>query len=370
MKKATGVAILFLAALFLALPSGTWASENGLVKLGKAIDSLTLNADLRIRYELRDRDEVAPDKKNTTTDRMRTRFRLGFVWDNNEESWKVGAGLCTGGADATSTNATWSNGNFFETGDIRLDYAFAQHKLGDSVKFTAGQQKMLWNTSWLLWDGDVRPAGFTFNFDRSGFFATAGAYVARQYGNNMGKLYVAQLGYAGKIDSFDFMLSTSYQPFNKELDEQNRPNSNYKWEIYDVYGTAGIPIGDVKLSAYGHWFVNLGADGDVGQGVLGGTLKPGDEDTGWVAGLDAKYKAFGAGVAYAEVGADSCFGPLKDGDFGSGISDTDLRGWVASLSYNITKNFSVAGKGLFYEAKTRDKQPSVNLYQVDLGYKF
>ena len=159
--------MLFTIFVFscLVLPVPALCQDNGQdneekaaggITLRDCIENLTLEGDLLIRYERRELD--VPDGDDKNLDRIRTRFRLGFVWKSLDESWEVGAGLAPGGPEATRTQDTWSEEEFFGTGDIRLDYAYASHSLGD-LTFVVGQQKNPFETSWLLWDSDVRPAG-------------------------------------------------------------------------------------------------------------------------------------------------------------------------------------------------------------------
>ena len=129
------------------------SSQKDTLVLSKHIDNMSIKGDLRVRYERRDRDLAAGG--NDVLERMRARFRAGMVWKNSSENWEVGAGLTTGGVKGTSTFDTWGEDEFFETGDIRLDYAYGKHTLGP-FKLTAGQQKNPFETSWLLWDSDLR----------------------------------------------------------------------------------------------------------------------------------------------------------------------------------------------------------------------
>ena len=175
------------------------------------IDGLELSGDLRVRYELRNLDD--PNGPTDNRDRFRHRVRLGGVWKNKTENWEVGAGLATGGSDATSTNQTWGETSDFETGDIRLDYAYAKHKISDFA-FTLGQQKNPLLGSWVIWDGDVRPTGLTAQYAHSlGLFATAGAYNVRYYINSNGKgantamLYAGQLGYEQKFGDISAVIA-------------------------------------------------------------------------------------------------------------------------------------------------------------------
>ena len=329
------------------------------------IDQLDIKGDLRVRFERRDVDG------GKARDRFRTRFRLGGVWKNKTESWEVGAGLATGGTDGTSTNDTWGDAEPFETGDIRLDYAYAKHKMGD-FSFTLGQQKNPFLCSWLIWDSDLRPTGFTSQFAHgSGFFATLGAYGLVLYdSDNTAMMYAGQLGYTNTIGNVGLTVAAGYQQYDSIWSSAAAPNSDYDFEIGDIYAQADFSAGSVKLSPYAQIWSNFGADGGVGEGQVGGTLEPEDEDLGWVAGIDAKMGHFKLGYAYAVVGADSIYEGLKDGDFGTGAGDVDVKGHKISAAYSFTKNVSAGITAMLYESDERSTDDEVDLYQIDMVYKF
>src|SRR6056297_1772827 len=114
--------LFFVFTGFLLHPMSTSAQVN----LPDFIESMDIKGDLRVRYDYQDLDEAAD---NDPKDRLRLRFRMGVAWHNPAENWKIAAGLATGGASGNTTNATFSNDAIFETGDIRLDYAYAEHSL-------------------------------------------------------------------------------------------------------------------------------------------------------------------------------------------------------------------------------------------------
>jgi len=358
--------------------------DTPLVKLGKGIDSLTLTGDLRARWETRDLE--MRNAADTSRDRMRTRFRLGLVWNNPDGNWEVGAGLATGeaidsngdgnadtgAAGATSANDTWSAGSPFETGEMFLDYAYAKHSW-DKAAVVLGQQKSPFKGSWLLLDSDIRPAGLTAAYAADGLFAGAGVYDVQQRGNNMGGLYATQVGYTIEGEGMDVLVAAGYFHFNGNANKVlGRPNTKYEWHIGDLYAEAAVPVGDAKVKLYGDLFKNFGADGDAGQGQQGGNLEPEDEDVGWLLGLDMKLGAFSAGYAYAYVEADSCHMALKDQDFGAvaGMNNTDVKGHSVKLGYKLTDNCSVGATARFVRAIELDSQGRGDLYQLDVKYKF
>lgn len=335
------------------------------------INQLKIKGDLRVRYERRDRDN--PDDNYDARNRFRTRFRLGGVWKNKEENWEVGAGVATGTNSGTSTNDTWGEESEFETGDLRLDYAYAKHSYSDFT-ITLGQHKNPFVKSWLFWDSDLRPTGLTVQYAHgTGVFATMGGYGVRFYsdhGNDTAMLFAGQVGYKNKFGNTAYSIAAGYQHFDGVFSSAEAPNPDYDFQIADLYAKASLPIGSFKLSPYVHIWTNFGADGNVGEGQVGSDLDPGEEDIGWVLGLDGTIGKFKLGYAYAVVEADSIFGDLKDADFGTGLSDTDIKGHRINAFYNFTKNVSSGITAMLYEANERAIDREVDLLQIDVKYKF
>lgn len=354
------------------------------VLANKFIDQLTLKGDLRVRYERREKDYKAPSTSEKDRDRWRTRFRLGGVWQNTAENFEIGAGLATGSDDPTSTNDTWSESKVFETGDIRLDYAYGKHKWNDFT-FTLGQHKNPLKTSWVLWDGDVRLAGLTGQYAANGLFATVGGYGAKLVNDdNTATLVATQLGYNGKAGDMKYTLAAGYHTYSSSLINDGAANnlfnlnnvdpSKYDIEVGDLYGDVSFPLGSVKMKMYGQMWKNFGADGAAGQSQASTyTGKPEDADTGYVFGLEGKINKFKLGYAYSVVEADSLFGYLADSDFGDGLSDTNKKGHKVSLGYNMTKNWSTGFTWFNFEYDEYNGSTgvdSVDIYQLDVKYKF
>jgi hypothetical protein len=352
--------IFFCISLLMGLSGNAFA---GPVSASDFIDNMSINGDLRIRYEYAEKD--VPDED--PTDRWRQRFRLGMKWNNNAENWTLAAGLATGGADATSTNHTYSDTTFFETGDIRLDYAYAEHKI-NALKFIAGQQKNPFLTTWALWDGDVMPVGFTGQYQMAPVFVTMGGYDVRYIDRDVAYMYAVQAG--AKIDFITAALGYyTYGRVDEILGKENM-DKDYGYDIVDVNVASEIKMDPVTLSPYAHVFYNMGAEGVEGQSFLGGNIDPEDENMGWLIGIGAKIDKFSVSVDYAKIGADSCIAALKDGDFGNALNSVDVQGFKVGLGYKVTQNFSLAATAYLYEAAERDLDQDAKTYHFDLNYKF
>ncbi len=335
-------------------------------------EELELKGDLRVRYERRDRD-ATPD--NEVRDRMRTRFRLGMSF-KTANGWDVKAGLATGGADPTSTNDTWSDNADFETGDIRLDYAYAVHKFGDNVELAFGQQKSPYTNAGISMDSDARPTGVSvMASDLGPAFVTAGAYKVRYNGSDQswGNLFAVQGGV--KVEGDVGMTGAlGYYRYNSAVvDNVGGLGEDYQFHIVDLYGDINFKLGDVgKLKFYGEFAQNMGADGNVGEGQQGGTIDPEDNNQHFILGGQAKISKVKFSLDYVVVEADSLYNALKDADFGTGVANSDIEGFRAKFSYSVTKNFSIGATYMAYERIEEENtaHDDAELIQIDFKYKF
>ncbi|MBU0968764.1 MAG: putative porin [Proteobacteria bacterium] len=360
----------------------------------KFIDQLTLKSDLRVRYDRRSRDAYSESSSSDEDrDRWRTRFRVGLIWDNQEENWQVGAGLIANDQNmASNSNGTWSEDTTFGRQYVSLDYAYAKHKWGDFT-ITLGQQPNPYEMAWVMYDGDVRFAGFTGQYgQKTGPFATLGAYDAKLVDDdNTAMLYYGQAGYRGQAGDVTYTLAAGYQTYDQsfindmadspyEYNEDKAYNyqidpDKYGLDIGDLYGEVSFPAGSAKVTAYGQVWKNFGADGDYSQ-IYNFPEEPDDADMGWAVGASAQIDKFTLGLDYSVIEADALLGLLADADFGSGISWTNKKGYRLQAGYDFTKNWSVLISYLWYEQEedfydsTAAKWEDADIIFIDAKYKF
>ncbi len=289
-------------------PPAAAEKVSGKVALAnKFIDQLTLKSDLRVRYDRLGKNYYGQaTDTDYNRDRWRTRFRLGFLWDNEAEDWQVGAGLIANDQNqATNSNGTWSQQSAFDRNYVSLDYAYAKHKWQDFT-FTLGQQPNPYEMAWVMYDGDVRFAGLAVQYgQKTGPFATLGAYDAKlvpatnTLGDNSAMLYYGQAGYHGKSGDVKYTLAAGYQKYDQTFindmatlqDSKGKlvydiDPDEYGLDIGDLYGKISVPVGSTTLSAYGQIWKNFGADG-TGSQIKEFPKDPDDADLGWAVGVKA-----------------------------------------------------------------------------------
>lgn len=377
------------------------------LSLPKQIDGLSLKGDMRLRYEYRaeENDSSSGDSDSREKSRLRTRLRLGGVWKNSSESWEIGAGLATGGygsksdssihkqtSSGKSTNASWNGDGVWETAAINLDYAYAKHTWED-FSLTLGQHKNPYTSTYIMFDGDLRPTGATAQYGSGPLFATLGAYNLRSddgldNDQTLASMYAVQVGTKMETEGVEGVLAVALYTYDDETTEwyvgRDDEDDSYAYQIGDIYGSIGTKVGDVGLTAYAQFAKNFGAD----NGDLGDTKQPGSgspaypaydaesNDQAWVLGLEAKYDRLKLSYSYAHIEGDAVPWFMTDSDFGAAIPGSDIslnvEGHKIGVEYKLTKNCAVAATAmlteLIEENGSSDKEGE--LYQFDLKYKF
>ena len=348
------------------------SKQKPLLSLYSDSDEIAIKGDLRIRYERRSRDTKGNDD---TRDRFRQRFRLGFTWKNTESDWLIGAGLATGDQSATSTNDTYSDGAIFETGDIRLDYAYAQRKFYNHYTLTLGQQKNPFVSSGILWDGDIRPVGVTLNYSKDNLFATVGAYDVIHVGNDANDAFLFTL--QGGYKSEQFVLALTYYHFTDALTSSKASNisglpanvdDDLEFQILSLYSSYSFSISDVKLDIYSEASVNLHDNGRTGIDQNGVNSSSGNDNYYLALGTSIKYKNFKFKYNYAYIESDSIFGGLKDSDFVTSNFSTNVKGHKIGLDYQVSKNITL-GSTLYLVDEINGSE-SLQQLELDVIYKF
>jgi hypothetical protein len=345
-----------------------------LLKLGKNTRNLELVGDVRVRWQREERDDNAGT--TDSRDRFRQRVRLGFKWMTADDI-EVGAGLATGGADPTSTNDTYSDGTFFDTGDIRLDYAYGKKTWaneGDSTSLTLGQMKNPFVSSWLFWDGDIRPVGLVGNYKMAnGLYATLGGFEVNNLGRDQASVQMlgTQVGYNGEAGDGKYSANLAYYMTTSSVEDILPAgfDQDFSFDVLDFYADYKQKVSDVDLKLYGDYFVNLGAESSAEK----------DNNVGYLLGVEGKYQDITLGYAYGHVEAVSMLAgavagaglvPMGDSDLGSTVGGgTDYKAHRVNVGYALTKSLSIGLTVAF--AKTLEaNEREGTLYQLDTIFTF
>ena len=355
--------------------SPTWAKK------------IKIKGDLRTRFQY-ERQETNTDAR----ERGRIRYRLGLE-SKLSDDLKVGAGLASGGDDPRSTNQTFED--TFETGDIRLDYAYAEYEPLENVKLVGGKflfKDYLWTPTDLLWDGDINPYGGSIHAEHSlmddvdGFLNT-GVWVIDEHNktDRPGRfLNYVQGGLEVKSDNVDAKVAATYYGFH------GVKGTCPDWTAGTNTGVATIATAGACTGALVHDYDSVGASTEFGIAQLFGGLPldideriavfgdfihnvdPSDNANGWAAGVKFGNKKIArnkwqAKWLYAYLGKDAWLDALPDSDRYGGRTDT--KGHEVALEYGLTDNVTL---GLDYYRSERivaANNPE-HLVQGDIVFKF
>ena len=186
------------------------------ISLGDGISSLKIRADIRLGYE---RFTTKNGGLRSSNDSYHQRVRIGLTFTGSGH-FSFDIGMATGGNNGTSANDYFGTQSDFETGDLRLDYAYTTYKMG-RMRVILGQQMNPFLTTGLLWDSDVRPVGITGKVDNGALFFTLGLYdVLRNidaYGDDSKSdnlLVSAQIGFKGTMKETDYSIALGIHHYN------------------------------------------------------------------------------------------------------------------------------------------------------------
>ena len=125
-----------------------------------------IKGDIRLRYQYEDRDG------SNTRSRGRYRARIGII-GKPVDNFEAGVGIASGGTDPRSTNETFDD--TFETKGAQMDYGYLQYKNG-GIQAIGGKFKRksyLYQSTDLMWDGDVNPEGFATKYTAKNAYGKA-----------------------------------------------------------------------------------------------------------------------------------------------------------------------------------------------------
>ena len=346
------------------------------------VQKMKLKGDLRIRVQLNKAKNISDERV-----RGRIRFRLGIV-TQVAKTLTVGAGLATGGTDPRSTNDTLDK--TFETPDIRLDYAYAEWSPSqvDGLSLVAGKfprKKYLWNTTDLLWDGDINPEGGSVLYkkelaDNVNGFASGGVWIMDDLNDLSASgaetdpfLVYLQTGLGYKKDIYDAKFAVTKYAFNgvsgasftHSADSNTLDGADKLIYDYDSIGTSSefgikepfdLPV--ERLALFADTIFNYSADTDEDFGFAFG-LKFGDKSVSKPGSWQFKY-------IKAKLERDAWLDTFPDSDRFDGMTNVKSHEFV--LSYALMKNV-VLGLDYYYstELSGTDEQ---HVGQFDVVMKF
>ena len=334
-------------------------------------DKVTLQGDLRYRYENIDQETVASDRN-----RQRIRARAAII-AKPQDNLEVGFGLSTAeNNDPISPNQTIGNGGSRK--DISLDLAYFNWTALPGLNVIGGKFKnFLYRPGKhsLLWDGDWNPEGLGATYTKGPFFGSViGTWLESDSNSTEEFTFGGQIGAStmvgeavkltGGVGYFNFNTAgkdTFYGSDTAFADNSFDPLTNlylFDYQELEVFADVGFKVAGLPASVFADYVKNTDAN---------------EFDTGWAAGVvlgAAKAKGtWEASYTYQELDPDAVFGALTDSDFGGG--GTDNKGHVLRGAYALTDKWNLA---FSYFMNTIDQntgtEQDYDRLQLDMNLKY
>ena len=356
--------------------------KSDAVGLPEWVKKTKLQGDFRFRYQT-ESVENAPAITGLDIDeqdRWRIRWRLSAHTKVNEQ-WKVGFGLASGGSDPRSTNQTLRRG--FSTGDVRLDYAYANYAPYKWLSAWGGKFKNpIWHTKDLLWDGDIRTEGIAAKVKYSvnpdvGLFFTPAFFVLTE--SILGEqddayMWLLQAGVDWKIsDKVSLKFAPTFYTFENLKGTPGPitlaiPTNSRDAEGNLLFDYDAIAFGLESGYKFGGFIPYLGVFGEYVH-----TFEPDDDETGWLAGVlvgHKELKDFGQWrfkYNYRRLERDAWPDFLPDSDFLFGA--TNVKGSEVEFSFGLTSHVTI-GLDYYFDNKFINTDIEQDLLQIDLLTKW
>ncbi|OUU76260.1 MAG: hypothetical protein CBC29_00645 [Methylococcaceae bacterium TMED69] len=318
-----------------------------------------VKGDIRLRYQYQDTDG------GNARSRGRYRARIGII-GKPVDNFEAGVGIASGGTDPRSTNETFDD--TFETKGAQMDYGYLQYKNGglQAIGGKFKRKKYLYQSTDLMWDGDVNPEGFATKYTAKNAYgkayAAAGILVLDEQGGSSDDpfMYYGQIGQKfksgniyGQIAGMYYALSDYNTGTSDNGGEHSAgTNTDDNFGGFVISSELGTKMGGAKVSVISDYINNLSTNTN--------------EDSAYAVGFKWKYGKWKAKYIYADLEHNAVPDFLPDSDRFNG--DTGIKGHEFAIGYKLNKRVSL---GLDFYA-TEDDVTNVNqeILQLDLKMKF
>ena len=323
-----------------------------------------VKGDIRLRYQYQDTDG------GNARSRGRYRARIGII-GKPVDNFEAGVGLVSGGSNPRATNDTFSD--TFETKDARMDYAYLQYTKGglEAIGGKFKRQRYLYQTTDLMWDGDVNPEGFATKYTMKNAYgsayAAAGILVLDEEDGLSDDpfMYYGQLGRKFKSGNIYGQIAGMYYA----LSDYHFLNDDGSTAFNNGEHSAGTNTDD-NFGGLG-FSAELGTKTDFGKisfitDYTNNLATNTEEDTAYAVGLKWKKGKWKAKYIYADLEHNAVPDFLPDSDRFNG--DTGIKGHEFAIGYKLNKRVSL---GIDFYA-TEDDVANVDqeVLQLDLKMKF
>ncbi|HYP18204.1 MAG TPA: putative porin [Opitutus sp.] len=345
---------------------------------------LTLNGDVRLRYENDWDSHTATGARRVDRERGRVRVRVSAAYRFNPD-WSFGARIRTGNTQSQqSPHLTFeaSDGSANDDLQFSLDRYFLQYKHGATTAWAGRNSSPFWQQNELFWDEDITPTGAAAVIDSkrgdATLTTTLGAFALPDGANRLnGHLFAGQLKYTLPLKPAQLIVAGGLHAFDGRSGARFLRNRNGERDYL-----VGILSAQWSTVA-GTWPIALGVDllknfadynaADVAPLPAAQT----DETNGWVFSATAgqlKNRGdwlFGYYYAHIETfAANASYAQDDWARFGNGPQSdlTDIKGSEFRLAYAITKDLNLMARCFLVEAIT--SRQDAKRFRVDANWKW
>ncbi len=349
-----------------------------------AAPNLTVNGDIRLRYESDwDSHNAAGGRR---LDRERGRFRLRATAHYKfNDTWSFGARIRTGNTHSQqSPHLTFHADDGSPSDDLQfsLDRYFLQFKQRHTTAWLGRNSSPFWQQNELFWDEDITPTGVAASFDtkhgNNTLTTTLGAFALPDGVNHLhGGLYAAQLKYVVSAKPSQLTLAAGLHAFEGKRGARFLRNRNGERDylVGVLNAQWSTPVASRPLALGIDVFHNFKDYSAAEIAPLPATQR--DETLGYV--FSATYgqlknpRDWFLGYYYAHVETFATNASYAQDDwarFGSGPQSdvTDIKGSEFRVAYAFTKDLNVMARLFLVEAITSNQD--AKRFRLDLNWKF
>lgn len=345
--------------------------------------NLTLNADVRLRYENDWDSRNAAGVERDDRDRGRVRARIGAGYAFTDD-WSIGARVRTGSPDSQqSPHLTFaSSDNKQDAFGVVPDRYFVQYKHGGFTGWGGRNLTPFWQQNELFWDEDVTPTGMALSYDQKvgagNLTATGGAFYLPDGGYDLhGRMLAGQLKYTLPVHSSKLTWAAGMHYLDGRTGTTLLRNRNGERDYLIGVASAqwSVPVAKRPL-AFGVDVFNNFRNYTAAE-VAPLPARNAKETFGYV--LSAQWgqlkqaKDWMAGYYYAHIETLAVNASYAQDDwirFGNGTQTdaSDFRGHEFRLAYAFTKNLNVVARLYLVQAITTVQDGK--RFRIDLNWKF
>lgn len=345
--------------------------------------NLTVNAEIRLRYEVDWDSKDAAGVERDDRHRGRIRARLGAGYAITDD-WSIGVRVRTGSSDSQqSPHLTFvTDDGTTDPLDFVADRYFVQFKHGGFTGWGGRNTTPFWQQNELFWDEDVTPTGVAGSYDQkigTGVLTgTGGAFYLPDGGVGLnGQMLGGQLKYSMPIKPSQLTMATGLHYLHGESGARHLRNGNGDRDYLIGVASAqwSVPVAGRPLVFGADLYNNFENYSEAELAPLPGVNA--DETLGYVLSLQwgqlKQANDWLVGYYYAHIETMAVNASYAQDDWirsgrGPQTDASDFKGHEIRAAYALSKNINLVARLYIVNAITTVQDGK--RFRVDLNWKF